>query len=78
MKRIWPLLLIVLMGWPGAWAQPGPGDVFREYRWFHEEGDAGQAIRVGGKRGQVHPDRGSAYGYINAPFTWPFAIRGVP
>jgi hypothetical protein len=55
-------------------AQPGPGDVFREYRWFHEEGDAGQSIRVGGKKGQEHPDRGSAHGYINAPFTWPFSV----
>lgn len=74
MKRIGLVVLIALMGWQGVWAQPGPGDVFREYRWFHEEGDAGQAIRVGGKRGQVHPDRGSAHGYINAPFTWPFDI----
>lgn len=48
---------------------PVPGDVFREYLWFHEEGDAGSALRVGGKQGQYHPDRGSAHDYINAPVT---------
>ena len=52
-------------------AQPDSGDVFREYRWFHERGDAGQAIRVGGRKGTFHPDRGAAHGYINAPMTWP-------
>ncbi len=30
-------------------AQPLPGDVFREYYWFNQNGDAGQALRVGGK-----------------------------
>ena len=74
MKRVYVVWLVVFWVCHEVPAQPGPGDVFREYRWFHEEGDAGQAIRVGGKRGQVHPDRGSAPGYINAPFTWPFAI----
>lgn len=46
---------------------PVPGDVFREYTWFNEDGDAGQALRVGGKQGQYHPDRGSEHGYVNAP-----------
>jgi hypothetical protein len=32
-------------------AQPSPGDVFREYKWFKENGDAGGALRVGGKEG---------------------------
>jgi hypothetical protein len=32
-------------------AQPKPGDVFREYMWFKEDGDAGGALRVGGKEG---------------------------
>jgi len=52
-------------------AQPVPGDLFREYCWFHEEGDAGQSIRVGGRQGQSHPDRGSEHGYINAPMKLP-------
>lgn len=50
-----------------TYAQPIPGDVFREYLWFNEKGDAGQALRVGGKHGQEHPDRGWAHDYINAP-----------
>ena len=49
------------------WAEPIPGDVFREYMWFNEKGDAGQSLRVGGKHGQEHPDRGWAHDYINAP-----------
>ena len=55
-------------------AQPGPGDVFREYRWFHETGDAGQALRIGGKQGQHHPDRGSSHDYINAAIVLPHDI----
>lgn len=62
-------------------ASPVPGDVFREYYWYHETGDAGQALRVGGKQGQYHPDRGSAHGYVNTAVELPhefdlqFAIR---
>ncbi|UCD49820.1 MAG: hypothetical protein JSW27_20110 [Phycisphaerales bacterium] len=62
-------------------ACPAPGDVFREYTWYAETGDAGQALRVGGKQGQYHPDRGSAHGYVNAPVELPnefdlqFALR---
>lgn len=74
MKKTCLVLVIIQLLHQNLGAQPVPGDVFREYRWFHEKGDAGQAIRVGGKQGQYHPDRGSAHGYINAPFTWPFAI----
>ena len=36
---------------PGAWSQPEPGDTFREYVWFNEKGDAGRALRVGGRLG---------------------------
>ncbi|MBN1293111.1 MAG: T9SS type A sorting domain-containing protein [Candidatus Latescibacteria bacterium] len=32
-------------------AQPNPGDVFREYYWYNKNGDAGQALRVGGQVG---------------------------
>ncbi len=74
MKRTWFVLLIVLLFCQILGAQPAPGDVFREYRWFHEKGDAGHAIRVGGKQGVDYPDRGAAHGHINAPFTWPFDV----
>jgi len=74
MKKSYLVLAIILLLHQNLGAQPVPGDIFREYRWFHEKGDAGQAIRVGGKQGQYHPDRGSAHGYINSPFTWPFDI----
>lgn len=74
MTKTWLALVIILLLCQDIEGQPTPGDVFREYRWFHEKGDAGQSIRVGGKKGTYHPDRGSAHDYINAPFTWPFDI----
>ena len=49
-----------------AAGRPQPGDVFREYTWWNEDGDAGGSLRVGGKHGQKHPDRGWAHDYINA------------
>jgi hypothetical protein len=52
-------------------AQPAPGDVFREYRFYNEAGDAGGAIRVGGKQGVSYPDRGSDHNYINAWMDFP-------
>ncbi len=64
------VLGVCLAGGIGAAAEPG--DVFREYTWYNETGDAGQALRVGGKQGQYHPDRGSAHGYVNAPIEWPY------
>lgn len=60
-------VLLVLWSHTAGYAQPMPGDVFREYMWWNERGDAGGALRVGGKHGQEHPDRGWAHGYINAP-----------
>ena len=30
-------------------AAPQPGDLFREYRWTNEGGDAGGSLRVGGR-----------------------------
>jgi hypothetical protein len=59
----WVLLGV---GTPGR-ARPVPGDVFREYTWWNETGDAGGALRVGGKQGEEHPDRGWAHDYVNAP-----------
>ena len=77
-----PMIIVVCLGLAGmGGASPGPGDVFREYTWYHETGDAGQALRVGGKQGQYHPDRGSAHGYVNAAieltheFDLTFAVR---
>jgi len=61
------ILLGTLTGVGTSTAQPIPGEVFREYTWFNKGGDAGQALRVGGKWGREHPDRGWAYDYINAP-----------
>ena len=46
--------------------QPVPGDVFREYTWWNETGDAGGAFPVGGQWGVTYPDRGWAHDYINA------------
>jgi len=66
-------VLVLILG-VDALSQPSPGDLFREYRWFYEEGDAGQSIRVGGKQGQSHPDRGSDHGYINAPMQFPYDL----
>jgi len=48
-------------------SRPVPGDVFREYMWWNEKGDAGGAFRVGGKHGEMDPDRGWAQDYINSP-----------
>lgn len=70
----WPVLATVLMGMSLAaagFAQPMPGDVFREYLWWNEEGDAGGALRVGGKQGEELPDRGWAHGYINTAVVLP-------
>lgn len=53
----------------GTQAEPVPGDVFREYTWWNRTGDAGGSLRVGGKHGNKHPDRGWAHDYINAPVT---------
>lgn len=71
MRRLWPGLIVALLFCQSLKSQPVPGDLFREYRWFHEKGDAGQSIRVGGKQGESHPDRGSDHGYINAPMQLP-------
>ncbi|MBM3333572.1 hypothetical protein FJY63_02820 [Candidatus Sumerlaeota bacterium] len=38
-----------------ALAEPAPGDVFREYIWHKETGDAGGSLRIGGKLGSTSP-----------------------
>ncbi|MHC4117789.1 MAG: hypothetical protein ACYSWO_09810 [Planctomycetota bacterium] len=52
-KMRWVLLILVVTIMPsvGAFAQPVPGDVFREYMWHKEGGDAGGSLRVGGRVG---------------------------
>ena len=75
MRRAVMIGELLLLAWVGTLiapgsevrAEPAPGDVFREFPWWNETGDAGGALRVGGKRGQEHPDRGWAHGYVNAP-----------
>jgi hypothetical protein len=74
MKKLMCGLIFIICYCQCLAAQPAPGDLFREYRWFYEKGDAGQAIRVGGKQGQYHPDRGSEHGYINAPMQLPHGL----
>lgn len=72
--RFFPILLVSICFVGVTTSAPEPGDVFREYMWFNEKGDAGQALRVGGKRGESYPDRGSDFGYVNAAVTWPQAF----
>ncbi len=43
-------------------AQPAPGDVYKEYVWYNETGEAGGALRVGGRLDYHLLD--SAYNYI--------------
>ena len=44
------IILVLLLVFPNLGStQPVPGDVFREYYWYNRSGDAGQALRVGGK-----------------------------
>jgi len=45
------ILAAVLMASVDVFSQPGPGDVFREYTWYKEGGDAGGSLRVGGRVG---------------------------
>jgi len=60
------IFVLTLISRVQSFANPSPGDVFREYMWYNESGDAGGALRVGGKHGEYHPDRGWAHNYINA------------
>jgi len=55
MSRTLKFLLVfsiaVLMPHAESFAQLVPGDVFREYTWYNKDGDAGEALRVGGRIG---------------------------
>ncbi len=55
-------------------ADPKPGELFREYTYTNTNGDAGGAIRVGGKKGVSYPDRGSDFDYVNAWLTFPHQL----
>jgi len=71
-KQYVPVTLLVLMGFEAVGrCGPAPGDVFREYTWWNEEGDAGGSLRVGGRHGDEYPDRGWAHDYINAAVVLP-------
>jgi len=39
MKRLWFGWIVILLDCQSLGAQPAPGDLFREYRWFYEKGD---------------------------------------
>jgi hypothetical protein len=64
---VWAVASVLMGGVAVGLAQPVPGDVFREYLWWNEKGDAGGSLRVGGQYGEKYPDRGWALDYINAP-----------
>lgn len=51
MKWVLPALVIAIMPGNNVFSQPAPGDVFREYIWHKEGGDAGGSLRVGGRIG---------------------------
>lgn len=59
---------------PLVMADPIPGDVYREYTYTNAYGDAGGAIRVGGKKGVSYPDRGSDFGYVNSWLEFPHEL----
>ena len=62
------------MGTLPLMAEPTPGDLFREYTFTSSTGDAGGAIRVGGKKGVSYPDRGSDHDYVNTPIRFPHEV----
>jgi hypothetical protein len=45
------------------YADPQPGDVFREYTWWNTNGDAGGALRVGGREGTTNWNTKIVNGY---------------
>jgi len=47
LRSISKLLLLSVCGFLAA--QPEPGDLFKEYRWYNESGDCNGALRVGGR-----------------------------
>jgi hypothetical protein len=51
MKKVCLFLAIVMISTVEAFSQPAPGDVFCEYMWYKEGGDAGGSLRVGGRVG---------------------------
>jgi hypothetical protein len=50
-KMTFSFVAAVLIAAVRAFSQPAPSDVFREYMWYNEGGDAGGSLRVGGRVG---------------------------
>ena len=50
-KIIFSFVAVVVIAAARSFSQPAPGDVFREYMWYNEGGDAGGSLRVGGRVG---------------------------
>ena len=67
-------LVLLVGGVSSVRAEPQPGDLFREYTYTNAAGDAGGAIRVGGKKGVSYPDRGSDHDYVNAWIAFPHQL----
>jgi hypothetical protein len=55
MTRSVVILALVLIPAEDVFSQSGPGNVFREYVWYKEGGDAGGSLRVGGRFGYEGP-----------------------
>ncbi len=54
MNRIMKCFVVILtslLAMADVFAQPKSGDVFREYMWYKQDGDAGGSLRVGGREG---------------------------
>ncbi len=81
---VWAVASVLLGTAAMGLAQPVPGDVFREYMWWNEKGDAGGSLRVGGQYGEkqerftVTGDLGKA---VAAQLVWsswsPGYMRGI-
>lgn len=52
-KKSWLFVTFTLAMIPTmkVFSQPSPGEVFREYMWYKENGDAGGSLRIGGREG---------------------------
>ena len=69
-KKIFILVTLVFM-YGLILAQPAPGDLFKEYKWYNESGDCNGALRVGGNldyRIQKAVDNHVGEGLIIPPF----------
>ncbi|TWU30590.1 hypothetical protein [Novipirellula artificiosorum] len=72
--RLLLTICFMISVWENVMAEPNPNDVFREYLYTNTGGDAGGALRVGGKKGVSYPDRGSDFDYINQWVSFPHPL----